>query len=62
MIGTLLIVIWGILTCISQYFLRWHTFAQGGLDIIGAIGLIGFVLWLFVGYYRHDHPDANWWI
>lgn len=62
MIGTLLIVIWGILTCISQYFLNWHTFTTGGLSVIGWIGLIGFILWLISGYFfRNPNPNVPKW-
>jgi hypothetical protein len=61
MLGTLLIVIWGILTCTSQYFLSWITFTPNGLKILGVVGLVGFALWLFSSYYRHTNPNGAWW-
>jgi hypothetical protein len=58
MVGTLLITIWGLLVCVSQYFLDWHVFASGGLTVIGVIGLIGFILWLLGNHYR-TNPNPN---
>lgn len=46
-LSTLLIVLWIILVSISQYFLNWITFGKTGLIVVGVIGLIGAVLWLF---------------
>lgn len=60
--GTLLVVIWGILTCMSQIFLGWITFTQTGFKIIGIVGLVGFVIWLFGGYYTRNNPNAPKWL
>jgi hypothetical protein len=49
-LSTLLVAIWVVLVCISQYFLNWIVFSSTGLAVIGFIGLIGVVLWLFWGY------------
>jgi hypothetical protein len=62
MIGTLLVILWGILLCISQVFLQWVTFTVTGFKVIGFIGLVGFVLWLVSGYYRHANPNAPKWL
>lgn len=62
MLSTLLVILWGILTCISQYFIGWHTFAPTGLHVIGVIGFIGFVgfvLWLVSGYFRVYHTNTT---
>ena len=50
-LGSLLVTVWGILVCVSQYFLGWITFGKTGLIVIGVIGLIGFILWLFNDYH-----------
>ena len=62
MIGTLLIVIWGILTCVSQIFLAWITFTPTGFKILGVVGLVGFAIWLVSGYYRFSNPNAPKWL
>jgi hypothetical protein len=50
-LGSLLVTIWGILVCVSQYLIGWFTFGHTGLVIIGVIGLVGFVLWLVNDYH-----------
>jgi hypothetical protein len=55
-LANLLVTVWGILVCISQYFLGWINFGKTGLIVIGVIGLVGFVLWLFNG----SHPIVIW--
>jgi hypothetical protein len=50
-LSTLLIALWIILVSISQYFLNWVTFGKTGLVVIGVIGLVGDLLWLFSGTY-----------
>lgn len=55
-LATFLICVWIILVSISQYFLNWIIFSHAGLIVIGAIGLIGAVLWLFAA----DRPLEFW--
>lgn len=55
-LATFLICVWIILVNISQYFLGWIAFSKAGLEVIGAIGLIGAVLWLFAA----DKPLEFW--
>jgi uncharacterized membrane protein HdeD (DUF308 family) len=50
-LSTLLIALWIILVSISQYFLNWVQFGKTGLVVIGVLGLIGALLWLFSATY-----------
>lgn len=55
-LSTLLVTLWITLVCISQYFLNWIQFGKTGLIVIGVIGLVGALLWLFEGV----HPVTIW--
>jgi hypothetical protein len=50
-LGSLLVTVWIILVCISQYFLNWIQFGKTGLIVIGVLGLVGAILWLFNDYH-----------
>jgi len=50
-LSVLLVVVWVVLVCISQYFLNWIVFSSTGLAVIGFIGLVGAILWLLAGFY-----------
>lgn len=58
-LGTLLVAFWGVLVCVSQYFLKWIVFTHTGLVVVGVIGLIGFVLWILTGP-EGPHPITVW--
>jgi len=63
MLSSLLVTVWIILVCVSQYFMNWFQFGKTGLIVIGVVGFIGAVLWLFSGYYRsHPNPNAPTWL
>lgn len=55
-LSTLLVAVWIILVCISQYFLNWIVFGRTGLIVIGVVGFIGAVLWLFGGVHPINIP------
>jgi hypothetical protein len=46
-LSNLLIALWIVLVSISQYFINWVQFGKTGLVVIGIIGLVGALLWLF---------------
>jgi hypothetical protein len=50
-LATLLVCLWVILVCVSQYFLNWIQFGKTGLIVIGVIGFVGAILWFFGGDY-----------
>jgi hypothetical protein len=58
-LGTILIVVWIILVNISQYFLNWIVFGRTGLIVIGVIGLVGGLIWLFGGSYTIKLPTRK---
>jgi hypothetical protein len=45
-LSTLLIALWIVLVCISQYFINLVQFGKTGLVVVGIIGLVGALLWL----------------
>lgn len=63
-LSTLCLALWVVLVCISQYFLNWIVFGKTGLIVIGAIGLVGSLLWLFspaypINFWRRTPHKLN---